>query len=70
MHILPVDPHVEDCGNNQWLIKNQQSHKTYYRTVAQSAVQSIISLCLFLAQVLPISCIITCPEGAYVHLSL
>ena len=31
---------------------------------------SIISWCLFLAQVSPISCIITCPKGARVHLSL
>ena len=31
---------------------------------------SIISSCLFLAQVSPVSCIITCPKGARVHLSL
>jgi len=31
---------------------------------------SIISLCLFLAQVSPVSCIITCPKGACVHPSL
>jgi len=28
---------------------------------------SIISLCLFLAQVSPVSCITTCPKGARAH---
>jgi len=61
---------MEDHGNNQWLIENQQSHKTYYGTVAQSAAHLLLVCVLFLVQVSPISCITTCPKGACVHLSL
>jgi len=33
---------MEDHGNNQQLIENQQSHKTYYGTAAQSAVHLLL----------------------------
>jgi len=42
MHVLSVDQHVEDHGNDQWLIENQQSHKTYCGTAAQSAVHLLL----------------------------
>jgi len=42
MRVPSVDQHVEDRGNNQQLIKNQQSHKTYCGTAAQSAVHLLL----------------------------
>jgi len=44
--VSSVDPHVEDRGNDQRLIKNQQSHKTYCRTAAQSAVHLFL-VCVY-----------------------
>jgi len=70
MRVLSVDPHMENRGNDQWLIKNQRSYKTLLQNCGTVCSTSIISLCLFLAQISPVSCIITCPKGAHVHLSL
>jgi len=42
MRILSVDPYVEDRGNDQWLIENQRSHKTYCGTAAQSTVHLLL----------------------------
>jgi len=46
MRISSVDPYVEDHGNDQQLIKNQRSHKTYYGTAAQSTAHLLL-VCVY-----------------------
>ena len=42
MRVSSVDQHMEDHGNDQRLIENQQSYKTYCGTAAQSAVHLLL----------------------------